>query len=336
MKFDQAIDLFLVDKREAGQITSRSTEVSYRSRLDAHGEDVGNRDPTKTGREDVKKTLRRWEHPNTKRHARSVLVSFYDWCMEEGMRETNPARQTRRPKKRPVSVYRLTRAEVVALLGAAQGTREQRVVRIGLLAGLRNQELRGLQRRHFERAGLVWVSRDIAKGGRERFVPVLAELEGVVEGILRDVRDGQYVVPSRRSVGGRHQTVYRETPYQACSSQSILRLVDEVARRAGISAHIYPHLMRHAFGDHVARYAGLRVAQATLGHASIDTTESTYVGAMSLDEIAVSLDGFRYDAGYARADPPQISVKAPSGFEPEERVVRGVPPKTGGAPCNDS
>jgi site-specific recombinase XerD len=106
VKFDEAIEEFLRDKRAAGQINSPRTEVSYRSRLDALGEDVGNRDPRYVGREDIKRALRRWPHPNTQRHARTVFVSFFDWSMEEGLRKDNPARQTRRPKKRPVSVYR--------------------------------------------------------------------------------------------------------------------------------------------------------------------------------------------------------------------------------------
>lgn len=317
MRFDEAIEEFLRDKRGAGQINSPRTEVSYRSRLDALGEDVGNRDPRTVGREDVKRTLRRWAHPNTQRHARTVFVSFFDWSMEEGIRKDNPARQTRRPKKRPVSVYRLTRGEVVALMEAARTPREQRVIFIGVLAGLRNRELRGLQRVHFERAGMIWVSPDIAKGGRERFVPVLAELEPIVEDILRTLGSADYVIGAQRSVGGRHQVLMREVPCKPSSPQSILRLVDVVARRAGIGAHIYPHLLRHAYGDHIARYAGARVAQATLGHASIDTTVSTYTGAPSLDELAVSLAGFRYAASYPPAEYPRIPVEAPSGLEPE-------------------
>jgi site-specific recombinase XerD len=300
-------------RRDAGRRREREMRGSYRSRLDALGEDVDNRDPRKVGREDVKRTLRRWEHPNTKRHARTVFVSFFDWTMEEGLRETNPARQTRRPKKWPVSVYRLTRGEVVALMQSCRTQRERRVIYIGLLAGLRNQELRGLRRVHFERVGMVWVSPDIAKGGRERFVPVLAELEPLVFEILLSVGAADFVVAAQRSVGGRHQVLMREVPSKPSSPQSILRLVDVVARRAGIGAHIYPHLLRHAYGDHIARYAGARVAQATLGHASIDTTVSTYTGAPSLDELAVSLAGFRYDAAYA----PQTPLRSRSRRRPD-------------------
>jgi len=317
VRLTTAIDEFLADKRSAGQINSARTEASYRSRLECHAEDVGDRDPRTTNRDDVKRTLRRWEHPNTQANARAILVSFYRWAVEEGIRKDNPAEQTRRPKKRPPSVYRLRREEVVAIMHAALTDRERRVVYIGLCAGLRNQELRGLQRRHFaQQAGALWVSADIAKGGRERFVPVLPELEPIVVEILRRVGVNEYVIPAQRSVGGKHQTLMRELPDRPCSPQAIWRLVGVVAKRAGIEAHVHPHLLCHAFGDHVTRQAGIRAAQAVLGHASIDTTAGTYTGAPTLDELTAALAFFRY-GGYPPASTPEIPVEAPSGLEPE-------------------
>jgi hypothetical protein len=61
------------------------------------------------------------------------------------------------------------------------------VALLGVCAGIRNYELRHLQRRHFERPGWVHVSGDIAKGGRERWVPVLPELEPIVAEVLANV-----------------------------------------------------------------------------------------------------------------------------------------------------
>ncbi|MDP2710037.1 MAG: tyrosine-type recombinase/integrase [Solirubrobacteraceae bacterium] len=339
MRFDQAIDEFLRDKRDAGQINSDRTEVSYRGRLEWHAEDVGNRDPRYTSREDVKRTLRRWEHPNTQANARAILVSFYRWAVEEGLRKDNPAEQTRRPKKRKPSVYRLKRDEVVAVMRAAETVRERRVIYLGLLVGARNQELRGLQRRHFtKQAGAVWISPDIAKGGRERYVPVLPELEPVVEEILHavgpgwcdrnGVHRGPYVNCAQRSRGGLQQTLMRDLTEAPASPQAIYYIVGRVAKRARIGAHIHPHLLRHAFGDHVTRQAGIRAAQAVLGHASIDTTQSTYTGGVTLDELTAALAFFRYDPNARPLDPteqtfyppanyPEIPVEAPSGIEPE-------------------
>ena len=77
--------------RAQGRLNSTSSERGYRSTLVAHAEDVGNRDPAYISRDDVKRTLRRWPHPNTQGTNRSKLVSFYDWAMEEGLRKDNPA-----------------------------------------------------------------------------------------------------------------------------------------------------------------------------------------------------------------------------------------------------
>jgi Phage integrase family len=70
-----------------------------------------------------------------------------------------------------------------------------------------------------------------------------------------------------------------------------------VGARTGLSAHLHPHLLRHAFGDHVAKHAGLRIAQALLGHASLHTTASTYVDRPGLDEIAVNVHGLSFGGG---------------------------------------
>lgn len=111
--------------------------------LDAHATGIGNRDPANVGREDVKRTLRRWPNPNTQGTNRAKLVSFYDWAMEEGIRRDNPARQTRRPRRRRAESYRLMEREAIALLRAARGVRERRAIHLFVCAGLRNAELRG-------------------------------------------------------------------------------------------------------------------------------------------------------------------------------------------------
>jgi integrase len=323
VKFTTAIDEFIADKRSEGRINSDRTEAGYRLTLEAHAADVGNRDPRTVGREDVKRTLRRWEHPNTQAYNRAVLVSFYRWTVQEGRRPFNPAEQTRAPKRRKPSVYRLTRAEAIRMMRACDTERERRVVFIGLLAGARNQELRLMGRRHFERPGAVWFSEDIAKGARERWVPVLAELEPVVEEILEHVGDGEFIVPARRSAGGRQPNSYRELPAVSCSTQALIDVVVAVGQRAAIAARVKPHCLRHAFGDHVARAAGLRAAQAMLGHADVSTTEGSYTGGVLLDELAAAVGWFRYD-GYPSTD---------STKDPEPRPSRTLPAEaTSGAP----
>lgn len=330
MRFSTAIDHYVADMRSQGRLNSTSSERGYRQVLDAHAADVTNRDPRTIGREQVKTTLRRWANPNTQRKARSVLVSFYDWAMEEGIRKDNPARQTRRPKKRPTTVYRLTRAEAAAMLAAATTPRERRAIHLGICAGLRNAELRGLRGRHFHRDGFVHVSADIAKGGRERWVPVIADLQPVVDEIRQHVAPDEYVLPAVRWRDPGKNTVRINLKYRPFSSQALRTLVMDVAKRSRISAHIHPHLMRHAFGDHVARYAGMRNAQALLGHATVGTTE-TYVGQPTLDELAGAVRGFGYAAERPTAGDSErtqtheeLRTNVPPFIDQDETIGRGA------------
>ncbi len=323
MKFSDAIDLYITDARAYGRINSDRTEVTYRQQLNCHADDIGNRDPRTAGREDIKRTLARWPHPNTRRRAQAALSSFYDWAMEEGIRKDNPARQIRRPKPKETSVYRLTRSEALALMDACVTPVERRVIYIGLCAGLRNREMRGLKGEHFARLGYVWVSPNIAKGARERWVPVIPELEDVIGEIVTTLQPGEYVLAARRVANPPANTKWTEDPPRPASGQFVWRLVARVAKRAGIAAHIHPHLLRHAYGDHVARYAGLRAAQALLGHAAVDTTAGTYVDRPTLDELSVSVHGFSY-RGYPREE----HLESLSGDG-------GIRTRDGGPPPND-
>lgn len=294
MRFDEAVDQYLDDMQTEGRLNSPNSTASYRARLNVLGGEVHNRDPRTVGIGDIERTLRRWPHPATGQHARSIYVSFFDWAMHKRIRKDNPARATRPRKVKDPNVYRLTRSEVVALFAACEDVRETRAIRLGCCAGLRNAELCGLQLRHFKRPGAIWVSKDVAKGGRQRFIPVLAELEAVVAEIHETVGEDDYVIAGRRPIGG-DASRWREVPTLPSSPHALRSLVKNVGLRAGIAAHLHPHLLRHAFGDHVTVQAGVRAAQYALGHKSSATTSGTYTGAPTLDELTAALAFFRYE-----------------------------------------
>jgi integrase len=296
VNFRRAVDLYFADMQSAGRINSERTVEGYARVLHAHADDIGNRDPRTVGRDDCKRTLARWEHPNTQAFGRSVLVSFYDWTVEEGMRPANPARQTRRPRRRPATVYRLTREEAVRLLDACADIQDTRAIYLGLCAGLRSAELRGMRGRHFERDGFVRVTADIGKGKKERYIPIVDELAPIVADIQSTCALEHYVLTARRSANPPMNTHFRDVPTRPMSAQSLWNLVGRMGVRAGISEPLHPHLLRHAFGDHIARHGGLKVAQALMGHADVKTTRG-YVDNPKLDELAVAVRGLRFDAG---------------------------------------
>jgi site-specific recombinase XerD len=296
MKWSDAIDSYIRDQWQYGRINSKQTERCSRRVLRLHAQDTP-AGPLRAARGDVKQTLARWEHPNTRAREHTVLVSFYDWMLTEGHRPDNPARQVRRPKMRKPAVRRLTRAEVDAMIAACETQRERWVILLGVCTGARASELTGCQGRHFARRGFVWFSEDIAKGKRERWVPVLPELEPVVEEIRATIRHDHYVVATYKTCSGVQQP--RTCRISACT---VGRLIGAIAKRAGIARHVHPHLLRHAFGTHVARHAGLRVAQALMGHASVETTARVYTDCPDLDELAATVQGLRYGAEGSRGE----------------------------------
>jgi integrase len=292
MRLTTAVDRFCEDMKAEGRMNSPATERDYRYCLDRHTQDVDNRDPRYTNREDVKRTLRHWANPNTQSKYRSILISFYDWTVEEGLRPHNPARQTRRPRRRKPETNRLTREETVAFLNAARGIRERRVAFLGVLAGARRQELLDLKGQDFARDGFI---RIFGKGARERWVPVLPELIPVVEEIRRDVAHDEYVLPAQR---------FRDP--------GVNRTRKDYRRRRS---------SEQALGSLVARLAGdVRVAQYLLGHATLGTTE-TYLGPPTLDQLAESVEGVLFGVPTEHTfqgpgNQPANPVEAPTGFEP--------------------
>jgi site-specific recombinase XerD len=287
------IDAYITDMRAHGRLTTDRSAQEYRRVLSSHAEDAAGADPATTSREEVKRTLRRWPHPNTQRRRRSVLVAFYDWLVEEGVRPDNPARQTRSPRGREPIVHRMTLEEVRRFLVAARGRTERRIAYLGVCAGLRRNELRLLQGRHLARRGLVWVSSDIAKGGRERWVPVISDLAPVVEEARATQAPDDHLVPGTQWVQSGRGLVPRELPDRPCNPKTIWRTVRRIGRRAKIPYPVHPHLMRHAFAGHVTRLAGLHAAQTVLGHASIQTTQG-YLDRPSLDELSQALCGVSF------------------------------------------
>lgn len=300
MKIEQAIDYFIADWKGYGRINSEHTERSYRKKLLLLGEDCGWAPVEDISKAHVKRTLRRWEHPNSKLQAHSCFIAFFDWAAQEDVRADNPARAIPRAKRAKPQINRLTRQETEQLLTWAASDEaslaERWAIYLGICAGLRCQELCRITKADVSRPGWVHVTRGMGKGNKERWVPVIADLQPVIDEIMAVGPAEGTLIRGRVSTGPHLNEDWTARP-KPISRVGMYRIVKRCGVKAGIYQPITPHTLRHAFGDFIAKYAGARIAQALLGHASIETTVGTYVDQVSLDEMQVAVTGATFFQG---------------------------------------
>lgn len=152
----------------------------------------------------------------------------------------------------------LSRDEQTAILAQTKNTRNQLLLRMMLIAGLRSSEATGLL---VEQVDLK--NRQInviGKGNYERIVWVTSPLARDIKRYLRVKPVSPYLFPSR--TGSRITTQY------------LRALVPHLAKRAGITRRVHPHMLRHTFATELyARTKDILLVQRALGHADIGTTE---------------------------------------------------------------
>ena len=93
--------------------------------------------------------------------------------------------------------------------------------------------------------------------------------------------------PSSRGAAGRRRALFLGARGAPLSRQSAWLVIQDAAERAGLTAHVSPHTMRHSFATHLLQGgADVRVVQELLGHASVATTQIyTHVSVDALRDV---------------------------------------------------
>ena len=212
--------------------------------------------------------------PQSKPRSISRLIAsmrrFYRYALRENLIKTDPTLQIESPKLPRSLPKSLNEQEVEDLLNAPDinqpiGLRDRAMLELLYASGLRVSELVGVNVNEVStQDGVVRVT---GKGGKTRLVPMGQEAADWIDQYLKTARpkilDGQMTyamfVTSR---GG------------AMTRQAFWYLIKRYAIVAGITKHMSPHVLRHAFATHLLNHgADLRVVQMLLGHADISTTQ---------------------------------------------------------------
>ena len=188
------------------------------------------------------------------------------------VRPPSPAR--RLPKAIPVE-------SVVALIEAAgalegpRGLRDRALLELLYGTGARISEAVGLAVDDLDRGQSV--VRLAGKGGKQRIVPVGSYALRAVEDYLVRARPALAAAVGRagRSAGGvRGGALFLNVRGGSLSRQSAWAILRTAAERAGLTAEVSPHTLRHSFATHLLDGgADVRVVQELLGHASVTTTQ---------------------------------------------------------------
>jgi integrase/recombinase XerD len=128
-------------------------------------------------------------------------------------------------------------------------------------AGLRVSELCDLRWRDVQPHGETVVLAIHGKGQKTRFVKLTEEVADQLHHLRgKDAAPDAPVFRSRKKGG-------------ALVPVQVFRIVKAAALRAGLSADVSPHWLCHAHASHALdRGAPISLVQATLGHASVQTT----------------------------------------------------------------
>jgi integrase/recombinase XerD len=285
-----AIDAFLLDLRvERG--LSPLTIAAYRRDLAQFARHAG-----ETWRHDPG-PLRRFiadlqaagTRATTRARKSAAVRSFYAFALREGHASRNIPSLVDAPRPGTSLPDVLAVEDVERILDAppaddALGVRDRAVLELLYACGLRVSELVGIDT---DRVDLPQLQvRVIGKGDRERRVPMGEEARERLHLYLSGPRQ-------RWTAAAPTPAVFVNRRGRRLTRESVWRLVRRWSAAAGIGERVTPHTFRHSFATHLLEGgADLRVVQALLGHASINTTQ-----------LYTHLTGERLRAVYARAHP---------------------------------
>ncbi len=206
----------------------------------------------------------------------SALRSFFKFLIRDKIITTDPLVGISMPRKAKYIPVFLTVDEVFTLLetpgeGDAFALRDKAILEILYSTGMRVAELVALDMNTLDfDTAMIKVT---GKGHRQRLVPMgrpaivalekyLAQRELLIRQAIQSGKQMEIDAVFLNGRGGR------------LTARSVERLVKMYGRRAGITARVTPHALRHSFATHLLEMgADLRSVQELLGHASLSTTQ---------------------------------------------------------------
>lgn len=203
--------------------------------------------------------------------SRSVASAkaFFHYCANEGIIHKDPTGILKAPKIEKKIPEILTMEEVNRLLEQPKGDtpkeiRDKAMLELLYATGIRVTELINL---NVDDVNMQMCFITCRSGAKERVIPFGKEAKIAMSKYLDGGRAG--IVEDLSS-----KVLFANCSGQQMSRQGFWKLIKYYAKKAGITADITPHTLRHSFAAHlVENGADLHAVQEMLGHSDISTTQ---------------------------------------------------------------
>ncbi|MDT7628212.1 MAG: integrase/recombinase XerD [Pseudonocardiales bacterium] len=205
--------------------------------------------------------------------ARALVAvrGLHKFAHADGITENDPAREVRPPAPAKRLPKALPVHDVLRLLDTPpsddeRSLRDRALLELLYSTGARISEAVGLDLDDVD-DGERTVLLD-GKGGKQRLVPIGRPAVEALHAYLVRAR------PALALRGRGTPAVFLNARGSRLSRQSAWQVLKDTAERAGITATVSPHTLRHSFATHLLEGgADVRVVQELLGHASVTTTQ---------------------------------------------------------------
>ncbi|AFM17411.1 tyrosine recombinase XerD [Mycolicibacterium chubuense NBB4] len=209
--------------------------------------------------------------------ARALIAvrGLHRFAAAEGIAALDVAREVKPPTPSRRLPKSLSIDDVLALLDAAGGDsdtdgpltlRNRALLELLYSTGARISEAVGLDLDDIDTQARSVLLR--GKGGKQRLIPVGRPAVAALDAYL--VRGRPDLARRGRGTPG----IFLNARGGRLSRQSAWQVLQDAAERAGITATVSPHVLRHSFATHLLDGgADVRVVQELLGHASVTTTQ---------------------------------------------------------------